>query len=139
MAISDGRTEASAVKRKLAPIVAQLDDATALFDSIQALVDDEILTQSEADGVADGYKQAVLSEVSNIQTEEGAHADDIARAGVIETNDKIEHITPIIDATPVILPAPTTYTADNVTLLSDQTSLEADVIAQITAIDTVFS
>ena len=139
MAISDGRTEASATKRKLTPIVNSLSGAITFFALMDTLVTDEIITAAQRDSVVDDYKGNVLAEVTAIQDEEEKHADDIGRAGVIETNDKVEHIAPIIASIPVILPAPSTYTTDNVTLLSDQAALEAAVVAQIVQINAVMT
>jgi hypothetical protein len=135
---SAGRTTASSKSRKLQPLVDQLADMQTFFDNMQTLVDDEILTQVESDAVTDAYKSTVSDYSTEIQTEEDAHADDIETAGVIETDDKCEDLVALAaNGAPVITPIPSVIAAEKVTLLSDQTALEATVTSQIAQINGV--
>ena len=138
MPASNGRTEASAVSRKLDPIVSQLEAMESYFESMQQLVDDEILTQEESDEVVDAYKQGIQSQVDRIQVDENALSDEIAIAGVIETDDKAEGIVPLaINGSAVISPLPSVIAAEKVTLLSDQPTLEAEVVSKLDQINNV--
>ena len=135
---SEGRTEASAVNRKLDPIVAQLPEMTNYFNSMQALVTDEILTQAESDEVVNAYKAGVQAQVAEIQAEEAAHSSEIEVAGQIERSDAIQGIVPAaVHGSPVIAPLPAIFAAEKVTLLSDQPALEASAAAKIGQINAV--
>lgn len=138
MAASSGRTEASAVNRKLDPIVNQLTEITNYFNSMQTLVDDEILTQEEVDEVVNAYKAGVQAQMAEIQAEEAAHGEEVGVAGQIERSDAIEGIVPVAtNGSPVIAPLPAIFAAEKVTLLSDQPALEASVEAKIAQINDV--
>lgn len=131
MAAADGRTAASAVSRKLDPIVAQLPEITTYFNSMQGLVDDEILTQAEVDVVINDYKQGVQAQMSAIESEETAHSAEIGVSGFVETHDLSEGIVPLaVHGSPVIAPLPPAITILKIAAIADQPALEAEVVAK---------
>lgn len=135
--ISDNRTKASGQKEKLQVLVDALPAATAFFEDLEQMVEDELITAERKDAIIDNYKANFTAQIDVIEAEEARLAEDIAIAGELESDDRLEGITPLIMGTPVITPPPTTYTAEIVTLLADQPTLEAQVAAQIEQINEV--
>jgi hypothetical protein len=135
---SNGRTENSSVSRKLNPIVVQLPEITSYFNAMQQLVEDEILTQEESDVVTDAYKSTVAAQITAIEAEEEAHGVDVGNAGVIETNDACEGIVAVAaNGSPVITPLPAALGIVKTTLLADEATFAAEVVAKKAQINAV--
>lgn len=132
--ISNELLRLSTTIRELQPIVAKLGEIDSFVSSILNMVDQEIYTQQEADGIVREYKAGALQGVNDIINKFRATANDIAKTSVVEANDKVKNITPMIQGSPVITPLPVIYVGENVTILSQESVLSAqmsNILSQI--------
>lgn len=120
--------------RELSQISDKVEDISEFFNQVQQLVDNDILSQEEADSLLSEYKGFINELVDNIIADEENIADNIAQTSVIETNDKVKNIAITIAGTPVILPPPVTYFTENTTLLATESSITTQVNALINKI-----
>lgn len=135
--ISDTLFKLKRSVNEIQKIVEILPGVSAYFVALNDAVQEEALTQEEADMMKNQYKNNVLSEVSTILSEEEFNAEVVGTSSVIEANDKVKNITPTISGSPVIVPPPATYQAENTSLLSAVGSLTAQLNSMLSQINSV--